>query len=1108
MPVRSITVKLIVPRKKGHLESCRDLWSTHAAVNGAVEYYESLLLELRGGEYLVPDGTIISSSEVNAQLRNRVVLARTRNGRLNPLTDTEFAEISRYLRRLYEAIVPSSIGEKGDAQQANAYISPLTDADSMGFLSIFDKISTPPEWLGGVRCGEAEAFEDAVNWLATEDGKKRMEATGAPPKWVKMARSGEAGWPVAFVADFDKKLAEVEGVPTIIRTLKEKKVLPLFAPYLAPKIEDSEGRLSRWDRLAFRLAVGHLLSWESWCRISAEDHALRKRRLEDFCFAHLESEGIQAAVASLHRYEQERTKELTRISLAPIGGFNIRTRMVRSWAELREKWLGQKDRSREHLMSISVDMQAKLRGKFGDPHLFSWLAQPENHHVWDTGTDAVMLFAKANALSSLLDRSRERAVMTLPDPVRHPRSAQWEPEGGSNLKNYSIILRNGTLYARLPLLRATPVGTLTELEQEFPVAPTGQFREPVIASGKKGVVITYRNQTGETLTGSLNSADLLFSWDYFKHRDAARLSAGNIGPAYLKLVVEIDQKLPEGWDGKRHTFVNHFSAALGNEKHAESVSPGQRILSVDLGLRCFASCSVFELKDSKPSNGKLSYPAGVGLWAVHERSFMLRLPGEEVDAQGEMWRRTASDDLRGLRRMLNRYRTLYRLDGIDDEIERTRVLNEMLEAFAIHGHIPFERALVGPLCGLTGSDREGWIGATANARQSYKEEMGLIIGEWRRGSKVRDTRKAMGKSMWAIEYLTDVRRFLVGWSLLGDTSGEIRRLDRGGRGVFARRLLNHIDGVKKDRLKTGADLIVQAARGYLRDENSIWNNKYAPCHAVLFEDLSRYRMKTDRPRRENSQLMLWSHREMTGEVAMQGELYGISQSTTDAAFSSRYHAASMAPGVRCHPFTLEDTHNAGLKFAIEAENHGISWESLKPGDLVPLSGGEIFSCLGKNGIVRINADVNAAQNLQRRFWTRYEEQIRVTSRKVSVNGEVRWIPRTMGKRLMGAMGGCGWLVPTGDESGSCRWEKLTSKQWKSLGGGILESEAPDELDDGNDLLGIEEDILETSGEVTVFFRDPSGVVLSASSWFPGKFFWGTVKGKTSRAIMGLISAES
>ncbi len=62
----------------------------------------------------------------------------------------------------------------------------------------------------------------------------------------------------------------------------------------------------------------------------------------------------------------------------------------------------------------------------------------------------------------------------------------------------------------------------------------------------------------------------------------------------------------------------------------------------------------------------------------------------------------------------------------------------------------------------------------------------------------------------------DSRKFLLSSSLLGRDEGDIRRLDCENSGVFAGNLLDHIAGAKADRIKTGADLLVQSARGFTR----------------------------------------------------------------------------------------------------------------------------------------------------------------------------------------------------------------------------------------------------------------------------------------------------
>jgi hypothetical protein len=46
-------------------------------------------------------------------------------------------------RKLYEEIVPFAVGTDG-AQASNAFIGPLTDPDSRGFLKAFERRSPAP----------------------------------------------------------------------------------------------------------------------------------------------------------------------------------------------------------------------------------------------------------------------------------------------------------------------------------------------------------------------------------------------------------------------------------------------------------------------------------------------------------------------------------------------------------------------------------------------------------------------------------------------------------------------------------------------------------------------------------------------------------------------------------------------------------------------------------------------------------------------------------------------------------------------------------------------------------------------------------------------------
>lgn len=1105
MPTRSVKLKLIIPRKADCLDIARGLWTTHAAVNQAARYYEEQLLLMRGQGYRTADAWV-SEEDIRLQLIDGIHKARKENGGGVPITDEEAADL---LHSLYGAIVPSAVGEQGTAQNANRYLGPLTDKDSRGELDIFEKIDRLPEWLQSVRDGEVSGFEAAYAWLETQDGQRRLRMTGAPPAWVKAYRQKDPKWPILFVTDVDRKLQEAQGTPSVVRRLKEAGVLPLFPAFIARRLAGARAAVGPWDRLAFRLAVSHLLSWESWSRRAAEEHSQRKARVERFRSERLVGDLAQK-VEALRQYEVERKEELERVAL-PMDDrdFLITGRMVRNWTDLRGKWLRAKDRSMETLLSISAEEQTRKRGRFGDPHLVRWLARPENHHIWaDPSIDPVSSLAHLNAMERLVERSRETATMTLPDPREHPRSTQWEADGGTNLRSYALrCAPAGCLEVRLPILTCAEDGFYAEASITLPVAPSDQLQEPEFASDCRQKLLAYRTGAGEAMRGALGSADLLLDWDFLRARSVGRIEAGEIGPAWLKLAIDLHPQYPAGFTGKLPAAAIHFQTSLGEKsKRQAEVVPGLRVLSIDLGVRSFGACSVFELTAEQPMSGVIFPVAELGLWAVHERSFMLDLPGEEQGRQGRLWREAADAELRRLRRGLRRHRTLLHTAGAD-EAERAAAIAGWREIIGSGDAWPFEHVLCAELEARLSSPPPVWEGLVKDVSHRFRHSFGEIVHEWRYRTRARmdrdgTDRKASGKSLWSIQHLTDVRRFLQGWSLAGRASGEVRRLNRAAMGSFAGNLLDHIDGLKDDRLKTGADLIVQAARGYRRGGDGKWVQVYAPCHVVLFEDLSRYRMRTDRPRRENSQLMKWAHRAIPGEVAMQGELYGIQCLETGAAFSSRYRAASMTPGIRCHVLTKANLTDVVFRQVIERENPGIDVTTLRPNDLVPLAGGEMFVCLDGDGVCRVHADINAAQNLQRRFWSRHGEAFRVPTRRVLVDGRECWVPMQIGKRLNGALGGYGRLIPTGHETGSCRWESLTPRQWRALtGAGASVGEANATADpDIEELLGIEEEALERTGETVVFFRDPSGVVLPDGLWFPSQTFWSVVKTKTAARL--------
>ena len=924
-------------------------------------------------------------------------------------------------------------------------------------------------------------------------------------------------WPQLFAKKLDDLDKETrEGIAGLVGRLRCLHLLPIFPAYFRGRIVEADAAVTPWDRLSFRLAVAHLLSWESWGRRAAAEHARRTAILRRFREEHL-TDGASTAIATLRRFERERSEYLSTLGLGA-SEYRVMRRQIRNWPDLRERWLKSGSDDPEALMQIAQKEQTRLRGRFGDHAVFDWLAAADNQHVWRSSTDTVSLLATLNAMEALVARSRETALMTFPDPIAHPRAVQWSAPGDSNLRPYRIGLdEQGDCWAQLRLLaRREEDNMLEDDERTLKLGTSEQFRSPVFSMRDKKAAVTFQAAGIDTVSGIIGSADLLFDRPHMERRLVQALAAGNVGPVWLKLSLDLDVMPREGWTKEAAWFTNHFRAASGKATgHEARVFPGARVLSVDLGIRSFAACSVFSLVDVQPGEAKFAIPMVVGeqkYWAVHERSFHLTLLDERADRGGDLWRREQDERLRRLRRALSRYRRIVQLGPLDAG-DRVDALRDLEAAHAEGDPFPFEAELLTELVLQAGAQGAVWATTVAATLIKFKAGLGSIIKTWRRKGRARSVLadRHSGPSMWAIQHLSDIRRLLLSWSLMGRRSGDVRRQDRAARGVFASGLLTHIDAVKENRLKAGGDLIVQAARGYLRDKAGRWKHAHPACDVVLFEDPTRYRMLTDRPRRENSQLMLWAHRAMPAEVAMQGELYGLAVADTAAAFSSRYHASSMAPGIRCRSLTKADLIDPFMRERLAEDN--LVPETLRPGDLVPSNGGEIFVCQrAGGGLWRIGADINAAQNLQRRFWTRHAEAFRIPCRVGAIAGQPIYVPRNFGQRLLGAMGGLGILEPTGADSGACRWRPMKRPELRKLGlaaGDVDEVEASPGTD-AEELQGMAEQAAELSGKFEVLFRDPSGVVLPKDRWYPRNIFWGFVKaGLVSklRPVVGVL-AES
>lgn len=141
----------------------------------------------------------------------------------------------------------------------------------------------------------------------------------------------------------------------------------------------------------------------------------------------------------------------------------------------------------------------------------------------------------------------------------------------------------------------------------------------------------------------------------------------------------------------------------------------------------------------------------------------------------------------------------------------------------------------------------------------------------------------------------------------------------------------------------------------------------------------------------------------------------------------------------------------------------------------------------------IHADINAAQNLQRRFWGRCGEAFRLACKQI--DDTTSYLPSSeLTGRLLGAAQAATGL------KGPFYLRELSSGQRYRLDQvdkGTGKACEPDREQFADDDPYVElEEILEAFGsERQTFFRDPSGVIFNMNDWIPTKQFWSIVRSR-------------
>ncbi len=1135
MAVRSIKLKLLTHGGNTTISTHRALWTTHRLFNEGVAYYMRWLLLMRQDP--VPNSPITDpKSELLAAARE----AQHRNGKTGVGTDEELLVA---LRCVYSDIIPSAIGNKGDSQSlARSYLGRLVDPYSVLGMGISN--------------------------------------TGRIARWKKLRDAGDPTWEAVKAKKEKTGKSDPSGDPSIaLRTTFG--VFPLFEPY-SHQVRIPRGKRPRdwctgWDRDMFQQALERLLSWESWNRRVKEERAKLKAKVDGLYAKNLDP--MPEWASALREYEKQRKTDLDGVALPSDRPYRIMPRALRGWDRLREKWMKEKSASDARLWQIAAELQTDLRGGFGDPVLFQWLRMQPNRWIWDSDLNRVAILASLNSLTLKLERAKTQADYTPPDSVHHPLWTRYDGQGG-NIHKYRLLkdLSGSGWEVEIDLLHETD-GKIEERRGTFALAASGQFRgcevvtfDQVPSSAFAGMRaqlndakyqwLRFREPgTGRETFGKLGGAKVQFDRSTLERNDQRRvLESGSTGPAYFNVTVDlipmVAEKTPQERSFKGYKKSDTVPWAISDFKDEEiagvplaharlgvdGLEDGLRVMSVDLGLRSMAACSVFSLA-SAPTTGGLCFEVGESKrFAKHERSFVLRLDGEKTTKDLETLREATVDERLLLRACVRRLGRLLTLAGRAGE-DRRELLSDLRGAEVIDTERARKVDALLPPDRLTSlesriaDDDEAWREHVIVVHREWERNLGEAFSRWRRTHRIAGSLKGIGGlSFWWIGEIMETRRLMNSWSAHARIPGEIvrardtwgNRKDPNAREVdFDKRLLDHINRLKNDRLKKAADQLVMAALGYVyEDRKTRWVAKYPPCRVILFEDLSRYRFRTDRPRGENSQLMKWGHRAIAPLVAMQGDIFGIRIGNVGAEFTSRYHASTGAPGVRARQVReseldevwfartiLRDLVNRGRISEVESkeilalpapERRSGICRHVRAGDIVAWPGGELFVTLsGKMGTIRVHADINAAQNIQRRFWTRYGDPIRLSCAGVDTDGAPGaefYVPTSIGKRIERALGH-GRLVPTGDGI-AYRWEPLTKRAWTTLVGAKNDEDDEDDEDE-DDTADLGEE-LEALGSLTnervTFFRDPSGVFFAPDRWIPSVRFWSAVHSKIGEAL--------
>jgi hypothetical protein len=1021
---RTIRLRLIVPRDDSpeSVEKRRAIWATHVRVNTLVRGYEGLLLEMRQRDLRRHDDVVPASFYQDALRR-----------RLTERGCTRIDEAMAECRRLYERIVRSSVAPgEGQASDGAAYLRGLVlpaestnagavrDARASAFAHLRDRIiaklspKEPIPWL--------EEARDVID-AGLASGAFRG---GKPAPWMDTEAADDLGrplWPERLRAYLIKA---GEGPDPII-VLRGLGVLPL-AP-LDSMMLDADGRpgrgVTRWEQMAFSIAVGKLNAFESQRANLRKDHVKRAEDLE-------RHEKRHAAVFSVLRPVMLEIEEARAIALREVGAlwaddtaYRLTHREVRGWPSIA-RWLvanpGADGPART--ARVTEELSAMVRSK-RDPGaheaLCALAARWEDIRPAYTvdridDIDPIVAWARRNDLLGAYERAKPEPAYTEPTPLQHPCWAAFDPPKNSNQPRYELLQgeRAGMLRLKLELLSPSADGGLRRKSFLFDLAPSGQTRMPSVqrvegAKGRVRTVLTMNTQDGlgqvacECL-GSTLSLDRVALTGLLEAGSAGdvtnRLAAGIFGRrlgALFNLAISIGDAETERRLRDNTAYLYWLASAAPNRGKKRKAKAGEgaergpagrpppeglRVMGAHLqGASASVAVSVFELR-ADAEGATIPVPA-TALHAHHERSALLRLPGDAPSAEARRIQERLFDWLASISASISHLGALRRVCLAGSSIERRARIEEMGGARVVVAAVRISEADLELLNGSVDASTEAWKEVSFAVYDRVKRGVGQAIHEWREWEKAQGQRRLR---LWGVgprkdAYIAQKARVLSRWETCQHPIHGVgaHRLALGERARHNRWLRRHRQHRKDGTMKTLADLVVQSARGVAWSADRGWAARYRPVDIIV----------ADRRLPEAQKKILTE----------QAEIYGIAVAYTWST-RSLFTPGSQEPLVSVRALTAGDAALAAGGQALpgwledEMRDNGLSRAEMRTGRMIlsRQSRSKRVGCAGTAGPAAgsrfFSRDIIAAQRLALGF---VEAHNRVTQIRTREIGEDRYV---------------------------------------------------------------------------------------------------------------------